>query len=97
MLYADGVELPGGDVIVPGGLGSVLDTILNLLPSNVVQTGCLVNNIDWSAPDTIVVTTETGRYSCDHVIITIPLGVLKKSHKTLITPNLDDEKVRRTL
>ena len=60
MLYADGVELPGGDVIVPGGLGSVLETILNLLPSNVVQTGCLVSNIDWSAPDTIVVTTETG-------------------------------------
>ena len=59
MLYANGRELPGGDVIVPGGLGSVLDTILNLLPRDVVQTDCLVSNIDWAASD-IVVTTHTG-------------------------------------
>ena len=59
MLYAAGRELPGGDVIVPGGLASVLDTILNLLPDNVIQTGSLVSNIDWSAGD-IVVTTDTG-------------------------------------
>ena len=59
MLYAEGRELPGGDVIVPGGLASVLDTILNLLPDDVIQSGCLVSNIDWSAPD-ILVTTDTG-------------------------------------
>ena len=61
MLYAEGRELPGGDVIVPGGLASVLDTILNLLPDDVIQTGCLVSNIDWSAPD-ILVTTDTGKW-----------------------------------
>ena len=61
MLYAEGRELPGGDVIVPGGLASVLDTILNLLPDDVIQTGSLVSNIDWSAPD-ILVTTNTGKW-----------------------------------
>ena len=61
MLYAEGRELPGGDVIVPGGLASVLDTILNLLPDDVIKTGCLVSNIDWSAPD-ILVTTDTGKW-----------------------------------
>ena len=61
MLYAEGRELPGGDVIVPGGLASVLDTILNLLPDDVIQTGSLVSNIDWSAPD-ILVTTDTGKW-----------------------------------
>ena len=59
MLYAEGRELPGGDVIVPGGLASVLDTILHLLPEDVIQTGSLVSNIDWSAPE-ILVTSETG-------------------------------------
>ena len=61
MLYAAGRELPGGDVIVPGGLASVLHTIINLLPGDVIQTGCLVSNIDWSASD-IVVTSDTGQW-----------------------------------
>ena len=37
----------------------MLDTILHLLPGDVIQTGALVSNIDWSGPD-IVVTTDTG-------------------------------------
>ena len=60
-LYAAGTELPGGDVIVPGGLASVLDTMVNIIPGDVIKTGKKVTNIDWSGPD-VVVTTNSGKF-----------------------------------
>ena len=60
-LYAAGTELPGGDVIVPGGLASVVDTMVNIIPGDVIKTGKKVTNIEWSGPD-VVVTTNSGKF-----------------------------------
>ena len=49
-------------MIVPGGLGSILETIVKMIPPGVIKTGVEVTNIDWSGPG-VVVTTETGEES----------------------------------
>ena len=51
-------------------------------------------NIDWTDDDKVLVTTERETLTARHVIITIPLGVLKANHKKLFTPNLDNDKVK---
>ena len=48
-LYAAGRELPGGDVIVPAGLASVVAAVAGSLDTELVTitTGARVTNIDW--------------------------------------------------
>lgn len=49
--------------------------------------------IDWSRPVIQVHTTKC-HYICDYALVTFPLGVLKKSHQTLFTPQLPKQNVR---
>ena len=52
-----------------------------------------VEHIDWSEESRVIVTTDSGRSSCEHVIVTLPLGVLQRHHSTLFTPGLGEEKM----
>ena len=47
--YAAGRELPGGDVILPAGLASVVAAVADSLDTELVtvNTGTRVTNIDW--------------------------------------------------
>ena len=84
------------------------DRIPQLLAANVgensIYFGHTVNRIQWrnkvlknkeavSCP--VQVICENGKYfDADHVIVTVPLGVLKLSHTTLFHPSLPHEKVQ---
>ena len=93
VLYNDGTELPGGDVIVPGGIGGIVEVLAENL-TDVISMDTEVTHIDWSGDDGLVrVTTNSSSFTCHHVIVTIPLGVLKMSHSQLFTPGLDVKKV----
>ena len=81
------------NVIIPGGTKSIINNLVEKLPSDVIKIGEKVTNIDWSG-DRVQITTKWGNYSADQVIVTVPLGVLKADHKSLFTPNLDEKKVK---
>ena len=42
----------------------------------------------------IIKTTDENAYCADHVIVTIPLGVLKETYETLFKPPLPEEKIK---
>ena len=94
LLYSEGTELPGGDVIVPGGIGGLVDVIAENLP-DIISMNTEVTHIDWSGDQGFVtVTTNSSSFTCHHVIVTIPLGVLKMNHNQLFTPGLGTEKIK---
>ncbi|KAL7036438.1 hypothetical protein ACKWTF_008810 [Chironomus riparius] len=53
-----------------------------------------VTNIAWNNSDSnyaVVTVKDQTKYYADHVIVTIPLGVLKARHESLFTPTLTDK------
>ena len=96
-LYYEGRELPGGDVIVPAGLKTILDKLLIEAQQNKnfeLKLNSEVRNVDWRPDDVVTVTLVNGEViQCHHAIVTIPLGVLKKHHQTLFTPGLEEDKL----
>ena len=42
----------------------------------------------------IIKTTDGKTYCADHVIVTIPLGVLKEKYNTLFNPPLPEKKIK---
>lgn len=56
-----------------------------------IQINKEVSNIDWSrsADESVTVKCSDGStYNADHVIVSVPLGVLKHNYTTLFTPQL---------
>ena len=96
-LYYEGRELPGGDVIVPAGLKTILDKLLFDARKNTnfeLKLNSEVRNIDWRQDGVVNVTIAEGEVMRSrHVIVTIPLGVLKKHHPTLFTPGLEEDQI----
>ncbi|XP_052859703.1 spermine oxidase-like [Anopheles cruzii] len=82
----------------PKGFSTVLDILSGNYPSSslapvpleqLTKFNELVTNIDWreTPAHTVIVTTKIGScYDVDHVILTVPLGVLKEAYRTLFTP-----------
>lgn len=71
-------DLPGGDVIFPGGY----DIIATFLAKNLdVRLGHRVQAIDYSG-DGVEVKTDQGSFNADQVVVTLPLGVLQKGSVT---------------
>ena len=118
--------LPGGNVVVPCGVGEITNKLTHLLPKNCLRLSHQVTLIDWSLlsrdprlPDKVTIecnvvrasnTSVTTKYAqnrisntpsndpkevvnADYVICTLPLGVLKSSHRKMFHPRLPDEKV----
>ena len=44
-------------------------------------------------PPVLITTTKGQLYKADHVVVTIPLGVLKEKYKSLFIPPLPDYKI----
>ncbi|XP_053202608.1 peroxisomal N(1)-acetyl-spermine/spermidine oxidase-like [Panonychus citri] len=101
-------ELSGGDGVIPGGYGQLIDCLLDEIRSKLQRDSRpekfqlilnhSVTNIHWpgigsTSSQSTRVTTSTGKiYSCAHVVSTIPLGVLKVTHVDLFDPPLPQYK-----
>ena len=51
-------------------------------------------NVNWESEKILVKCHDESEYLADHVITTIPLGVLKKHHQLLFTPLLPISKIK---
>ncbi|MFM8394226.1 MAG: flavin monoamine oxidase family protein, partial [Acidobacteriota bacterium] len=71
--YDSDEEYSGNDVLIEKGFGTLIDFMAKGLT---VELNQVVKKIDWSQP-TVRVITDRGEFSADHVIVTIPLGVLQ--------------------
>ena len=123
--------LPGGNVIVPHGVGEITNRLSYSLPNGSIRLNHRVSSIDWSLlsrnpklPDKITIecsVVKTKNFSsissnspctnsqrgtkhlvntskviinADYVICTLPLGVLKATHRKMFYPRLPQSKVR---
>ncbi|XP_012945727.1 spermine oxidase [Aplysia californica] len=95
------VVLPGDRFTdVDNGMSGLVATLAEQLPPGVVQLNTPVSRIDWTGEETdnpiqssgskpVRVTCENGNtIEADHVIVTISIGCLKATHKTLFQPLL---------
>ncbi|MEU9078663.1 NAD(P)/FAD-dependent oxidoreductase [Kitasatospora sp. NPDC048538] len=73
-LYFDnGASIRGKDVLFPGGYHQITDLLAKDLD---VRTEHVVQQIDWDGAG-VTVTTDRGVFQGDHVVVTLPLGVLQ--------------------
>ena len=89
-LVAEYEEIPGGDVIVPGGLKTIINALEEDLYEEPYELNTIVEEIAWTE-DGVTLKSSSDVYTADHVIVTVPLGVLQ-SNPELFSPNLDDKK-----
>lgn len=93
-LYGSSDELNGGDAPVPQGLGKLVESLAQpLSSSNLIHFGTKVTK--FAIDDhKVTVSFDSGDVrSFDHVISTIPVGVVKANHESLFQPPLPEDKV----
>ncbi len=73
LYFDDDDKIKGKDVLFPGGYGAITDYLATGLT---VHTGQLVEHIDWNDSG-VTVATGAGTFDGDHVVVTLPLGVLQ--------------------
>lgn len=73
LYFDDDAKINGKDVLFPAGYGAITDY---LAKNATVRTGQVVTHIDWN-DNAVTVTTNTGTITGDHVVVTLPLGVLQ--------------------
>ena len=71
--FDDDNELEGGDVLFPAGYGAITD---HLAKGLTIRTGRVVDRIDWTGSG-VTVSAGADTYTGDHVVVTLPLGVLQ--------------------
>ncbi|TSK22762.1 Peroxisomal N(1)-acetyl-spermine/spermidine oxidase [Bagarius yarrelli] len=97
-------SLPGLDCTFPGGYEGLINQMMKELPKDIVLYNKPVKCIHWnsfyrqtsSKARTHPVTVECNNgetFEADHVIVTIPLGYMKKHHNTLLDPPLPQHKL----
>ncbi|KAG8192589.1 hypothetical protein JTE90_015222 [Oedothorax gibbosus] len=103
-LYHNYEECAGNPgVEVKGGLSSILDIFIKAIPTDWLSINKHVIQIDWSSfqnnhqniqstKEIRVICEDKSVYSADHVVVTIPLGCLKKNHHSLFVPPLSKSK-----
>ena len=73
----------------PSGYSTLIRYLSSQLPKNWIQFEQFVHNVEWDTNDRIRITCANGNiFECDYIICTIPLAVMKWSHKSLFTPAL---------
>lgn len=83
-------KIDGKDVLFPGGYSQIIDLVAKDLLEN-IKLNQIVKKITYNNQG-VVVTTNQGNFSADKVIITLPLGVLKKG-SVEFSPQLPEPKV----
>ena len=107
-LYGSSAEPQGEDIVVPGGMKSLLTVLLNELPQDLIQLNREVVRVNYAQSQVEVLVEETKsaggddddndtgkllRYQADYVISTLPIGVMKKHYQTLFEPQLPQRTV----
>ncbi|MFD8705471.1 flavin monoamine oxidase family protein [Kitasatospora sp. NPDC059648] len=87
LYFDDDAKIKGKDVLFPGGYHQITDYLAKGLS---VQTGQVVKQIDWNSGG-VTVTTDKGAFQADHVVVTLPLGVLQ-SGSVKFGPGLPKDK-----
>lgn len=89
------VDIPGGNVKVPEGMGAIVDSLANELDSDVIALNQEVAEIHWDNKASCVTAlcTNGQRYHATTAIVTLPLGVLKAGHASMFVPRLPRSKV----
>lgn len=78
-LYFDSdTPINGDDVLFPDGYEQITEFLAAGLP---IRTGHVVKHIDWNSSGVTVATTK-GTFRADHVLVTLPLGVLQSGAVT---------------
>ncbi|XP_071336862.1 peroxisomal N(1)-acetyl-spermine/spermidine oxidase-like [Trachinotus anak] len=85
--------LPGLDCTFPGGYEGLIKKLMSELPSGSVAYNWPVRCVHWNNTEKretpVTVECDDGeKITADHVIVTVPLGYLKKHHSTLFHPPL---------
>ena len=80
----------GDDVVLPF---DVLDAFSSELKDEDVELNQVVTQIDWNK-DSVTVKTDRHTFTADHVICTLPIGVLQQKHKSMFSPELPPNKVK---
>ncbi|XP_003964196.2 peroxisomal N(1)-acetyl-spermine/spermidine oxidase [Takifugu rubripes] len=91
--YGQYKTLPGLDCTFPGGFEGLIRNMMEGLPSGLVSYNQPVHCIHWNATEKkenpVTIECDDGEMiEADHVIVTVPLGFLKKHHQTLFSPPL---------
>lgn len=92
-------SLAGLDCTLPGGYEGLIRSLMLELPTDIVTYNRPVHCVHWcntENPEVNSVTVECDdgeRIAADHVIVTVPLGYLKKHHSTLFCPPLPAHKL----
>ncbi|KAG7511777.1 peroxisomal N(1)-acetyl-spermine/spermidine oxidase-like [Solea senegalensis] len=91
--------LPGLDCTLPSGFEGLIENLMSELPSGVVSYNRPVTCVHWnnmsSEANTVTVECDDGEMiAADHVIVTVPLGYLKRHHSTLFSPPLPPHKLK---
>lgn len=70
--------LPGGDVLFPQGYGQIIPVLAAQPTPLGIQSQQIVQAIDYTNPQVVQITTDRQVFQAKAVILTVPLGVLKK-------------------
>jgi monoamine oxidase len=73
LYFDDDAKIKGADVLFPQGYHQITDLLAAGLS---VKTGQVVKHIDWNSAG-VTVATDKGTFQADHVVVTLPLGVLQ--------------------
>ena len=87
--WDEGEELPGGDAVVPGGVGSIVEPWAR---GQEIRFGQAVERVSYDRDGVRVKTLQGLEMRAKKLIVTVPLGVLKKG-KMVFDPPLPREKV----
>lgn len=80
--FDDGEEFDGDDVVFPEGYSAVADFLADGLTIKLEQIVTAVERNE----ATVTVQTESGSYTADQVVVTLPLGVLQTGTVTFTPP-----------
>ncbi|XP_042367699.1 peroxisomal N(1)-acetyl-spermine/spermidine oxidase-like [Plectropomus leopardus] len=88
---------PGLDCTFPGGYEGLIKNLMSELPSGLVTYNKPVRCVHWNNTEQrenpVMIECDDGeRLATDHVIVTVPLGHLKKHQSTLFCPPLPPNK-----
>jgi len=87
--WDEGEELPGGDAVVPGGVGSIVEPWAR---GQDIRFGQVVERVQYDRDGVRVKTAQGLELAAKKLIVTVPLGILKKG-TMVFDPPLPKEKM----